>query len=211
MYNYLEYIPLYLRGIEEFEALGTAADPPAQEVYEYTVQQYLNQFILQSDDRTLSRWEKIFRLSNSGMDIAARRQRIVAKFCFRSPITLKRLEELTQTITGAPCKIVLDFSRYHMQVQVFKNDFSITNQPFLYAELYELKPANMTLELNMVAETPPMPASIYFGAVLGRGYTVTRLPEIGVDFDSHHVQRITAAAHNITQTALPEIYEEGKI
>lgn len=208
MYHYLEYLPLYLREIEEFEALGTAADPPAREVYEYTIQQYRNQFILQADDKVLTRWEKIFHLSNPGLDIAFRRQRIISKFCLRAPVTVKRLEELTQTITGAPCKIALDFPLYHMQVQVFDNDFSFINYPFLYAELYELKPANMTMELNRVAETPPMPTGIFLAGVLGRGYTVTRLPEIGVDFDAQNTQRVTADAQNITQTVLPRLEEE---
>ena len=39
MYNYIEYLPLYLREVREILALGEASDPAAREAYDYTVQQ----------------------------------------------------------------------------------------------------------------------------------------------------------------------------
>ena len=151
MYQYLKYLPIYLREVLELCALGNAADPPARQVYQYTVQKYLNQFIQTADIPTLSRWEAIFRMNGEGLDIEERRKRILLKFCLHAPITVKYLREVIEEIIHAACKITLDFSRYHMDVSLFQvPDESILD--FLYEEIYTLKPANITMALRQFEE-----------------------------------------------------------
>ena len=151
MYQYLKYLPVYLREVLELCALGNAADPPAQQVYQYTVQKYLNQFIQTADAPTLARWEAVFRMNGEGLDIRERRKRILLKFCLHAPITVKYLREVIEEIIHAACKITLDFSRYHMDVSLFQvPDESILD--FLYEEIYTLKPANITMAIRQFEE-----------------------------------------------------------
>ncbi len=153
MYNYIEYLPLYLREIQEFLALGEAADPAAREAYGYTVQQYLNQSVMTADERTVSRWEAILRLSGAGLSLDTRRQHVLARFCLRPPFTRKRLKEILEMLTGVPVTITEYFDLYHMRVAFFEHDFRRIDYPFLRSEVYEIKPANITLDLNIVAES----------------------------------------------------------
>lgn len=153
MYRYIEYLPGYLQEVQEYKALGEAADPLAEEEFAYIRQQYHNQLIETADERTIERWEAVLRLPYSGYDLPTRRQRILLRWQSRLAITEKKLKEILEGLTGAECRIILDRPRYSMAIKIYEHDFSRVNLELIRAEVYRLKPANLTMEIAVIAQT----------------------------------------------------------
>ena len=208
MYNYIEYLPLYLREVQEFLALGEASDPAAREAYDYTVQQYLNQSVMTADERTISRWEAILRMSGAGLSLDTRRQRILIRFCLSPPFTRKRLKEILETLTGVPVKITEYFDRYCMRVEFFEDSVSRSiDYPFLWSEIYEIKPANITMELAACA--PETGAEIGIGGTVTGDWASWALPELELDYGLQKELALDACmVATIHQEVLPELEAE---
>ena len=205
MYNYIEYLPLYLREVREFLALGEASDPAAREAYGYTVQQYLNQSVMTADERTVSRWEAILRLSGAGLSLDTRRQHVLARFCLRPPFTRKRLKEILEMLTGVPVEVTEYFDRYCMQVKFLEGMSSTPiDYPFLQSEIYEIKPANITMEL--AASAPQAEGKVGLGGVITGNWASCTLPELEFDYGFRAEAALGAGmAATIHREVLPEL------
>lgn len=175
MYPYVDYLPGYLQEVQELQALGEAADPLAEDAYFYIRQQYHNQLIETADEKTVERWEAILKLPHVpdyALDI--RRQRILLRWQSRLRITIKKLREILETITGADCRVTVDSPRYAMAVDIYEHDWSRVNLPLIQSEIYRLKPANITLAISVVAQTDvTIPLWVAVAPSLERCYTLT--------------------------------------
>lgn len=66
-----------------------------------------------------------------------------------------------------------------------------------------IKAAGVAVKIVATTETPEMNGQIHIGAALGRGYTITRLPELVPDYTFDHTERVSAASANVMKTVLP--------
>lgn len=143
MYSYLDYLPQDLQELREYRVLGDISDPQARAAWEYTVQQYYNQFIETADLPTIRRWEGVYRITPLPSDtLETRRMRILAKFMQRLPFTWKVLLEYLDIFSDhyTPTR---DFARRHFGLQIVLHDN--LKLPELAQNLRTLLPANMTV------------------------------------------------------------------
>lgn len=70
-----------------------------------------------------------------------------------------------------------------------------------------IKAAGVGVKVIATTQTEEMEGHLFVGVALGRGYTITRLPELLPDYHFTHTEKISVAAHNITKTTLPELKE----
>lgn len=66
-----------------------------------------------------------------------------------------------------------------------------------------IKAAGVAVKIVATTETPVMSDTVHVGAALGKGYTITRLPELVPDYNFEHTERVSAVAANVTKTVLP--------
>lgn len=202
-------LPDFVRKMSQMSELLDAESPEVERL-EALIQHQVNQLYLRSANDTLARYEDIFAVSsNRTLDHLARQDALLVKANTRCPMTLQKLHQLVEEAAKAQCRITEHYAQKSISVDLYERDFSHIDRPFLTRQITEMKPAHIALQaIHIITETPPMQAGIFLVGVLGRGYTVTRLPEIGIDFDAQNTQRVTADAQNITQTVLPRLEEE---
>ncbi len=95
-----------------------------------------------------------------------------------------------------PATMVFDTDTLTPDVDVQK----LLNAPFI-------KAAGVRIKVVAHVETPEMGDMLPMGAMMGRGYMSTALPEIPVTDDLSDIVRPVPAFGNITQTILPEMEE----
>lgn len=69
-----------------------------------------------------------------------------------------------------------------------------------------IKAAGVGVKVIAITQSPEVSAELPVGGVMGRGYSVTTLPEL-IDYDFTGAVRPVPVAGNITETILPEIEE----
>lgn len=171
MYKYINYLPPELKTIKELQAIGDGIDPIAKQTYDYTVQQYLNQFIMTSDTPAVERWEDIFRISPFSDDtLETRRLRIISKFIQKLPFTWRVLHDYISVFSN-DFSVNRDFENQHLDVKAFlKENLKITE---LVSSLRILIPADMTLLLTARERSQGM---VYVGATAYTGTKIRVLP-----------------------------------
>lgn len=91
---------------------------------------------------------------------------------------------------------------------IFRTDvLSPEDTPELLLNAPIIKAAGVGVKVISTVETPEIATRIFFATALGRGYTVTKLPELEPDFRFAHSENITTVAHNVSRTVLPELKE----
>lgn len=206
MYPYLAYLPAYLQDFKELQALGSATDIQTKESMKYTVQQYFNQFILQADNKVVSRWEKIANLSyNPSYSLEFRRQRILIKLNSKLPITKKRLPEMLELLADITCTLGFQYEEYRMFVNLFPKgeDSAVTREQFrlILSEVHRLKPANIRLTIQM--ET-----TLEQNLFLGHALTIYKEENL---LDENNLQQNCYFGHAFTTYREEELPDENTL
>lgn len=193
-----EFPPLMQAAQGEMDVLGAALDDVLG-----------SQFVDDAPPAALARYERILKLyPGKHDDDETRRFRIKARLGERLPFTLPVLRRQLAALCGAEgFAILLDGARYSIRVCLLQE--ALHYREDVRRLLDRMLPCNLGLE--MATESDAMTRQIFIGAVLGRGYTVTRLPEIEPCYDFSHIENCTVLAQSITQTTLPDIPDTKEI
>ena len=144
MMAYLDDLPLLVRGIAEYKALGAAVDPLLG-----GLQQKIRQFPLEtlpgeSQGELLARWEKMTGLPSDG-SLAQRRFRLMSRLGCLRPYTLSQLKRQLAAAFGREdgFLVQLDPAAFSLSVEVDAAGQAVLAD--LTAELRRMIPANLTL------------------------------------------------------------------
>ena len=68
-----------------------------------------------------------------------------------------------------------------------------------------IRPAGVGVKVIAITETPEMSGHLYVTGLLGRGYTVTRLPELKQDYDFSITEHVGVVTNSISKTIMPDL------
>jgi len=139
----LNYIPEFLRDIEELKKLFSTLDFEINVIYNVVQKVFDGQFIYYCDLPYIERFEKILGIENFGNeDISKRRKKIILKFNEKLPYTVFRFKESLDFICGVENYFLfIDFPAYRVIVKVPAFDEDILGEALSLCE--RMVPANM--------------------------------------------------------------------
>ena len=153
MFDYLQYLQPFLRDIREFEAIGGGMDPEARKAEEYAHQSFYNQFVLQMNETTLTRWERLFKIyADPYMEsLIFRKNRLIGRFTLRPRFTKPYLVQVLDRICGENKYIYA----IHFNVQALEVDTVLSAQEFaeLMVTLRIILPADMAMMIRRTVTT----------------------------------------------------------
>ena len=152
MYNRLkliEYIPQSLQDVEEYKAiLEEAEQEEINELWQELWNTLNNQFILNTNEEGIARYEKLLNIKPNSYDtLLARQSRVITRWNDQGVYTLKTLKEKLTVLCGEDnFSIVTDFVNYAMTINVA---LSLSGQAHeLEYMLKWLVPANIVVTTN---------------------------------------------------------------
>lgn len=162
MYNYLDYLPEYLRGVKELQALDGAVNPETNALFQKAKQVYQNQFILSADLAAVERWERLFNISGSGT-LDERRKLVAAKIQANSIINGSALLNLVETQSGASARMEVAPQNYEFSIYLSALPSENIPHKAIVNMVDQAKPANMVFRLKYEQGAG---GQFYFGAIL---------------------------------------------
>jgi len=171
----IEYLPIVLREVPEFEALLTAWQPEAEALWDAQDDALENQFLLSATDYGISRWERILQIFPKDTDgLEMRRARVLSILRLKLPYTMRWLRNWLTELCGAG-NFGLDITKYLIML-----DLGLDNIPEaekladdLMALLQIVKPANMILDYNGMRQST---GTLLVGAVSGMAVEIDVWP-----------------------------------
>lgn len=173
MYQYNDYLPDFLVGFKELDALGRAADAQVMSLVQRLDRLMSNQFILTADAATIRRWESMLQIIPAASDsLDTRRFRVRARLTEQLPYTMRRLHEILTALVGADgYTLLLYAAEYRLRCRI------ALEQKAQYAEaqrmIRNMMPANIVLDLDLRYRTHGM-LKPYTHRILS-GYTHNQL------------------------------------
>lgn len=146
----IEYLPEFLRGFKEYEAILTVAEQPEMvELWKVEEDALNNQFIADATEYGVSRWEKILGIvprSTDNLDV--RKFSILTRINEQLPFTLTTLNEQFKTLCGEDgYEVTLDAANYTLTVKVaLTAKKSLSDVGLL---LKRITPANLIVNLSL--------------------------------------------------------------
>ena len=162
MYNYLAYLPDYLRSIKDFQALGGAVDPQVNNLMKKAKQAYQNQFVSSADISTIERWEKILKITGSGT-LSERRKLVAAKLQANSVVDGLSLLNLIERQSGASARLEVVPSQYEFNIYLSALPSETIPHKSIVDMVDQAKPANMVFHLKYEQGAG---GQFYFGGLL---------------------------------------------
>lgn len=152
MYNrkLIEYLPEFLRDVKEYEAILTLAEQPEMVALWEAEENALNdQFVVDSTENGVSRWEKILGIIPKATDsLEMRKFSILTRTNEQLPFTLTTLNEQLKSLCGEDgYEVKLDAANYILSVKVALTAKSNFNDVNLL--LKRVVPANMIIDLSL--------------------------------------------------------------
>lgn len=162
MYKYLDYLPAYLRPVKDFQALGGAVDPQANNLMQKAKQTHQNQFMSSADLPTVERWEKIFKITGSGT-LSERRKLVAAKMQANSIIDGLSLLNLVERQSGASARLEVEPAQYEFTIYLSALPSETIPHKTIVGIVEKAKPANVVFHLKYEQGTG---GQFYFGGLL---------------------------------------------
>ena len=144
----IEYIPLFLQSIREYQLIFNVEDVEIEKLKEQ-VEKILKEVVVETaQGYGLDRYEKIYNIQNNTTDIATRRYTILSKINNRLPYSLNWLKnKLNNTIGKDNYKIEVDYDNYSIKIEIMAlyKDIAL----LLNMDLKEQLPANLQITVNL--------------------------------------------------------------
>lgn len=152
MYNrkLIEYLPEFLRDVEEYKAILTLGEEPEMvKLWEAEENALNDQFIVDATENGVSRWEKILGIVPKATDsLDVRKFSILARINEQLPFTVTRLKEQLESLCGeGEYEVNLDAANYTLSVRVALTAESSFGDVSLL--LKRVVPANLFVDLSL--------------------------------------------------------------
>lgn len=148
--NLIEYLPEFLRGVKEYQAILTFAEQPEMvALWEAEENALKDQFIVDATENGVSRWERVLGITPKGTDsLDVRKFSILARINEQLPFTLTTLKEQLKSLCGEDgYEVNLDAKKYTLSVRVaLTMESNFENVGLL---LKRIIPANLVVDLSL--------------------------------------------------------------
>lgn len=146
----LTYLPNVIKEFREFKAIALAENPELISLWEVLENVMNDQFVNDSTENGVKRWETILKIVPRGTDsLDVRKFRILARLNEQLPYTMRTLENQLLTLCGADgYSVELQNETYTLIVKVnlvAKGKFNEVD-----ALLNRTVPANMVIDLRLI-------------------------------------------------------------
>ncbi|MHC1683410.1 MAG: putative phage tail protein [Clostridiaceae bacterium] len=144
------YMPLYYRSSTLIENINNANAIELNN-FDNKLDSVLNQFLIDSADFTLERWEKEFGLEvNNNYNVDFRRSRIKSKLRGQGTVTIKLIKSVSESFSNGQVEIIEDNSNYQFTIK-FTGTLGIPpNMEDLEKAIEEIKPAHLGFSFNYI-------------------------------------------------------------
>ncbi|AEY67901.1 hypothetical protein Clo1100_3787 [Clostridium sp. BNL1100] len=148
--NILNYLPEFLQDFREFQALAASENPEIRALWGRLDNVMKEQFINDSTENGVKRWEAILKINPKGSDsLEVRKFRILTRLNEKLPYTYKKLAQQLETLCG-DSGYSLDLRNYEYKLVV---RVALTAKSML-AEVEKLLkrivPVNMYIDLSLL-------------------------------------------------------------
>lgn len=149
----INYLPPYMQEYLEIKAIMAAEQPEIDALWSSVEQTMADQFIMDSTEYGVMRWESMLKISPKATDtLDERKFRILTRLNQELPYTLIRLRETLTTLCGANRFVIdLEANKYHITIKLGVGNHN------KYAEvenlLYKMLPANLTRAISIMYNT----------------------------------------------------------
>jgi hypothetical protein len=146
----LDYLPPYMQEYLEIKAIMRAEQPEIDELWSATERTLADQFILDSTEYGVMRWESMLKISPKATDtLDERKFRILTRLNQELPYTLTRLKEMLTVLCGNNgFTIDLQANRYHIDIKLGVGNHN--NYGEVEQMLNAMIPANMTKYISLM-------------------------------------------------------------
>lgn len=198
-----EQLPRYFRPIVEFQGILKAHGHGIGQAEETMDRLRDNFYIGTCDEPTIAHYEGLLGIDGRGMGLGERRKAVMMRYSMRPLFTLPFLREMLRGRYGEG-RYAVDVDAVACTVAVSVTTDRQETADAVFDVLLDILPAH--LQLYAATKAEGMEGQLYIGTAMGRGYTVTTLPEIRPGCDMRHTERISAAGMgDIMETILPGI------
>ena len=149
----INYLPPYMQEYLEIKSIMAAEQPEIDSLWSSVEQTMADQFIMDSTEYGVMRWESMLKISPKATDtLDERKFRILTRLNQELPYTLIRLRETLTTLCGANRFVIdLEANKYHITIKLGVGNHN------KYAEvenlLYKMLPANLTRAISIMYNT----------------------------------------------------------
>ncbi len=146
----INYLPEVLRNFREFEKTFEVEQPEFEKLWEEVSKVLKDQFVSDSTERGVLRWEKLLKIVPKATDsLEVRKVVILGKLNRQLPYTFKRLYDLLTIICG---ENEFEIELHHdIYLLLLKGDLVIKERfAKIYALLQEVVPANVVVDFILL-------------------------------------------------------------
>ena len=144
----IEYMPLFLQDVREFQEIFKVEDKEIDSLKEQ-IENVLKEIIVTTaEGYGLDRYEKIYNIQNTTTDVETRRFNILSKINNRLPYSINWLiNKLNNTVGPENYTLNVDHNNYSVKIEIMAlfQDIAI----LLNRDLREQLPANLIITVNL--------------------------------------------------------------
>lgn len=151
--NLLEYMPTIMKEFKEFQALTDAENPEVSSLWAVLEDIMNDQFINDSTENGVNRWETIMNITPKGTDnLDVRKFRLLTRLNEKIPYTLTTIEQQLVTLCGETgYTLYLDNGTYTLTVRI--RMYASSKYDEVDGFLKRTVPANMIIDLSLLYNT----------------------------------------------------------
>lgn len=152
----INYLPPYMQEYLEIKAIMAAEQPEIDSLWSSVEQTMADQFIMDSTEYGVMRWESMLKISPKATDtLDERKFRILTRLNQELPYTLIRLRETLTTLCGADGFVIeLEANKYHITIKLGVGNHSKYTE--VQNLLKQMIPANLTQYIDILYNTQQM-------------------------------------------------------
>ncbi len=148
-----DYLPEVLKEVRELKAIVNTEEPEVSDLWEALEAALSDQFVSDTSEEGLKRYEKILKIIPKATDnIDERRFRVLARFNEQLPYTFRTLEERLRILCGEEgYSMTLKAEDYTLKVRI--KLFAESSFDTVESLLNRIVPANLVIDLSLLYNT----------------------------------------------------------
>lgn len=148
----LEHVPFFMKEVQEFKQIVKAENPEFDLIQDVSQDMMNNQFIQDSTEYGVERWEKILGiLPNKSDTLEDRKQAILTMINAHVPYTMRSLKNMLAGICGENNFTVnYNNERFVLEIEIF--ELQDSKLRVLLELLKEMMPANLVVNVSIITE-----------------------------------------------------------
>lgn len=199
------YMPPFLSEVREFNEIFNVEDIELENLRDQITNILQEVIVKTAEDYGLTKYEKIYGITNVAETIEARRMTILLKMNNRTAYTYKWLiNTLNEAIGEENYKITTDFNNYKMNIEVALNYTEAAE--ILKKDLVKQIPANIELDYRLTTKI-----SEFIGAVISQQSYIKLKTEVSQYKDIIKIDSNNNIATNVSQQEYIELVSDTDV